>query len=1015
MSEYKIIVAFNFINKVIENLKDQKLISKEPSFDIGDTKLAYRFFKKSIKKPIEDLEDNDTNTAELKRITKGFKVLDIDLLISSEKNRIEVFNKIKEEIAKSGEIVTSTSSDIFVNINGIKLNFIIIDNDETKKYLQYWKSLSIDDEIDDINSMFLIDVHNALCKLISVESFIKEVSDIISFDYDKLLNQVNLNFKKNVGDIINNTYVRKGMYVTYKGKDYLCLAKKENKVIIKSIDNNEQLTTSALDVTPVIIKTKKVVLSPSINGLTLKGKVKVKGQETSKTFDLLDSPIKKLSLLYPENIAKIILGKDASEDDLYSLTKTLNYINKNFEDEKKKKLWNYLINSKRLLRKINNELSEEEYISSLKRFGEKIGINKIFDDNFSVFPIDREFSKLSEQVNDIIYKENKKSKKISKLDGDPSELPMGEYIELLKIMYPHIIKGNLVADNIEINIVEKIDAFYCQFGINDKKEFFMESRDSDEVTKDTYESKFSNNEMFKDTFKFLLENKLLISVLNSIAKEIDDPIKFESELIINPKSPDIDTNIKLKEISYDKTITGNQGSFIVFNAQIQRDNEWIQPNRTVLNKLISNIQDADSNEWRVLSDYTHASISEPLPIGFNFKQLDSYLKNENGISKLKELLKSKMTPEKRRVLDLLLESKKKIQEALDIHSNKVKSNFSKDALEGIIIRAKSNEGKIIEFKSYSEKYIKQKDSNSKIKNDLEKIITELENKIKTNILNLKVTSDISVTQSLYQVSSKDPSIQDPSQIITETLKKIVKEHADFSNIKKESIELLKETKFKLLELKNSVIETKETSDPKIYKNNIDQIKETIDKFKKYSNILKSNLDGIDYLIEVFKSIYKIPLEKILGESFNCINENFSLNDDDFEDTFDFPRGFIGRDGEAIEIGRQSHMSYARSKGYDCDIEYCIGTGNIRWSEELSGMTIGQPLTSEQINIIKLLAKYSQPVKKGETILIDVWNKNQALIGSFETSPTNDIWLAKVIEATKSEKEKGNEKWRKSSE
>jgi hypothetical protein len=110
------------------------------------------------------------------------------------------------------------------------------------------------------------------------------------------------------------------------------------------------------------------------------------------------------------------------------------------------------------------------------------------------------------------------------------------------------------------------------------------------------------------------------------------------------------------------------------------------------------------------------------------------------------------------------------------------------------------------------------------------------------------------------------------------------------------------------------------------------------------------------------------------------------------------------------------MTFAKKQGYDCDIEYCIGTGNVRWSEELSGMTVGQPLTSEQINIIKMLAKYSRPVKiKNETILIDVWNKNVALVDSIETSPTNDIWLAKVIEATKSEKEAGKEAWRKTAE
>jgi hypothetical protein len=962
MSEYKLIVAFNFINKVIENLKEKNLISKEPLFDIGVTKLAYRFFKKSIKKAVEDLEDENTNTAESKKITQGIKNLDVDLYLDDKLDPKDAFNKIKEEIAKSGEIVTSTISDIFVTINGIKINFLLIVDEDTKKYLKYWKTLSIDDEVNDINSVFLIDVHNSLCRLISTETFIKEVADITSMDYDKLMNQVQITFRKNYSDIANNTSIRKGMHVTLKGKEYICLSKKGNEVNLKSKDSGEQVTSSSLDVTPVFSKYKKIVLSPSINGLMLKGIVKIKGQETSKSFDLLESPINKLSLLYPENIAKILLGKTATEDDLYSLTKTLKYINSNFDDDKKKKIWDYLINSKRTLSKLGSQFSEEEYRDALKKIGEKIGINKIVDQDFPVIPIDKEISNLTEQANSLIYNEEKKTKRIPKLDGDPTELSTSDYVDLLEIIYPHITKGNLVADNTEVNIVEKIDALYCQFGLNKNKDFFMESRDSGEVTKDNYETKFSDNETFKNTFKFLLENKLVISVLNSLSKELDDPIKFEAELIVNPDSTDIETPIKVKDVSYNKKIVGNQGSFMVFNAQVLDGKNWNQPNRTTLNKLITNVQDADSKEWRVFSDTTHASIAEPLSIDFNFKQLDTYLKSENGVTKLKQLLNSKLTPEKRRVVELLTESKKKIQEALDTHSNNVQSNFSPDAIEGLIIRAKAKEGKVIEFKAYSANYVNEKESNSKVKTETENIISNLVSNIKSKLLHLNVNSDTSVTQSLYQVSSKDPSVQDPSQIITETLKNLVKETADFTNVKKEAIELLRESKNKLIELKDAILLTKETSDPIKYKNNIQLLKDTNNELKRYSKILKGNSEGIEFLIEVFKSIYKVPLKKILGESFNYLNEEFSVHDDETE-TFDLPDGYIDRDGNLINIRHLTHNQFAEVNGFKNAIDYVKNTGNIRWSDLSRSMDVGQQVTNDQIEVIRKICKYSPTVKK----------------------------------------------------
>lgn len=145
--------------------------------------------------------------------------------------------------------------------------------------------------------------------------------------------------------------------------------------------------------------------------------------------------------------------------------------------------------------------------------------------------------------------------------------------------------------------------------------------------------------------------------------------------------------------------------------------------------------------------------------------------------------------------------------------------------------------------------------------------------------------------------------------------------------------------------------------------------------------------------------------KEIMAKWNTTNENFSLDDDEDEEEFEFPNGFIDRDGKAIKISSM-HDTWCQNLGYKGYTDYVVKTGNIRWSECTNSIVIGQPPTPEQIEVLKKLAKASPPVKMGEPLEVEVWN-NKGFVDLISTRPNSDIWLSKVLSAAKKKKTKDN--------
>lgn len=145
--------------------------------------------------------------------------------------------------------------------------------------------------------------------------------------------------------------------------------------------------------------------------------------------------------------------------------------------------------------------------------------------------------------------------------------------------------------------------------------------------------------------------------------------------------------------------------------------------------------------------------------------------------------------------------------------------------------------------------------------------------------------------------------------------------------------------------------------------------------------------------------------KEIMAKWNTTNENFSLDDYEDEEEFEFPNGFIDKDGNAIKVSIM-HDTWCQHLGYKGYTDYVVKTGNIRWSEVTNSIVIGQPPTPEQIEVLKKLAKASPPVKMGEPLEVEVWN-NKGFVDLISTRPNSDIWLSKVLSAAKKKKTKDN--------
>ena len=906
-----LINTFNTVIEIVNTLKDDHLLKDDPQFNLGSTKLAYRMFQKKLNNIVPDIDDDDLNAAEAKRLESGFGDLDIDLtladgisLMDVEDDILDKFQSIIYKSAPRGERKNGQLHFGF-KINGKvhQVDFVEIKGDEDRKAKEYFNGSSATDEANGIKGLFNKEMDYTLAGMIPDDKMIgffakkngKSFEDQ-SAEFDSMEKVESEKFKQ---ELKYNKMI-KGYIVTVEGKKYPVISgSKEVLRLGKEItdENNIDVTPAfevdAVNASCVVISKRKVGLIQSQlqnkYGLTYRVffyRQKYK-QEGNKVTVGLDSTPKKVILDYipitqQDLIVKALLGNNATPKELFSAVETAKFIGKNFPDDKKLEFWEAFI--KQALRKrdkvrldrssgapsidpetgqpeTSGQVPEADYDKAMKLIGTLIGINNIVGHDFHTQPQE---GKIDENYNSMVYNEEDSIKSgIGRLEGT-GRINDEKFLELLKALYP-CTSGNTIyltkAKNADL--VEKVDSSFCNFGINKAGKFFLASNNSGEVTEDNFEQKFQTNPDFLESFRFLKDDKLLLVVLKNIMKETGKPVKFEAEILPSlTYQADERGEVTFIGTKYAKEKIGEKGAFVVFKAQVFEHDQWSKVPLSVQKKLISDILDADSKQWKVYSNDVHMQMTQDIHVGVNIGQLDKYLSTDAGFQKLQQLMDSKSTPEKQRVKAILTDIRTHLQAAIEDIANSLKSNLGNDFAEGVILRVKNDNGEILEIKGISKKFTENKKKLWEDRDGIESLYDSFKNKIKTNILHLKFSSDRSINQKFidvlpqFKATSNTPEGAS-DEFLVEVLNNLIDSNADFSNVREVARQLVEQYKVALQQIKVNYMGKQPTMDVNAGRKISEAFSINENKFNKLFSVLLSNPeDDLHYVLSCFKAIYE---------------------------------------------------------------------------------------------------------------------------------------------------------------
>jgi hypothetical protein len=921
-----IVNAFNTVLEIVSFLKTNGLIKEDPQFNLGSTKIAYRIFQKKLNKVIDDIDNEDLNKAELKRLEDGFGDLDIDIVLVDGVTLDDVETKITEKfgdkiwkVAPKGERAPGQLHYGFKIGNKVhQVDFVELKGEEDRKVREYFSGSSATDEAHGIKGLFNKEMHYALSNMVEPNAIINTFAKKEGKPFNDKAKEYDILEKKELAFFtqeIKDEKISKNYVVQVEGKKYPVVASTKGKLKLggeitdeENIDVTPSMEIEAAKASFVIITRRKVSLIESKlqekYGITFRlylYRQKFKESE-GKVKTSLEAAPKKVVLDYiplsePDSVIKVLLGDKATTNELFSAVETAKYIGKNFADDEKLEFWDMFVeqaiekrNKPRVDRKtrqpvlnpdtgkpeIVGQVDEKKYDASMRLLGKFIGMDKILGDDFYVLPksdTSEVDGVIKETYNSLVFNEAESIRTgIGRFDGT-GKVSGDDFLKALKALYPYVKEDGSLHPNEapNIDIVEKVDSSFCHFGVNKEGKFFLASSNSGEVTEENFEHKFKNNPDFLESFRFLKDHKLLHVVLKNISKEIGKPVKFEAEILpILTYTPDEAGNVTFVGTKYSKEKLGEKGAFVVFKAQVYEGDEWIRIPSRHQKKMISDVVDADSKEWRILSNDVHMKVNQDVNFGVDFNQLDKYLGTDSGFKNLQDLMDAKMTPEKRRVKEILSDIRAKMQVALDGLSNSLTSNIGNDFIEGVVLRIKDEDGQVMEIKGTSEKFSKNKETLWKHRDQLEELYDNFKNSIKTNVLHLKLTTDRSINQTFLDTLQEFDARGTSKEEVTEkfmvaVINKLIDKNADFSNVKKDAVKIVREYKGSLNGLKQDFKANAESFDVNSARKTKEAFSIYGDKFETLFNILLTESDNdLKYVLDCFNAIYEGKAKNLLG-------------------------------------------------------------------------------------------------------------------------------------------------------
>jgi len=412
-----------------------------------------------------------------------------------------------------------------------------------------------------------------------------------------------------------------------------------------------------------------------------------------------------------------------------------------------------------------------------------------------------------------------------------------------------------------VDMVEKMDSTFANFGVDANGEFFMESSNSGPVTKDVAEERFGFNPDLYESFKWLSNSEAFQTSMQKIFKTVG-PFKYDAELFpILTHKGDAAGNVIFVGTPYSKDKMGEFGGFVVFKTQLWNDDElsWYRPGpeeNVTMTSLIKKASFSDkwAGDWRVYTNEEDMKHNVKLDIELD-PTLVEYLGNdEKFVQGLEAVTSRKKTPEKEELLFSLNRVREVLQDKLNTYAATANSVLGDDDsyIEGVVLRIKEAGGDIFEVKGTSPKFDEKKDQLWAERVNILNLEKQLENRMMLEVLELKTAHPATLNKAVRQVAETFSAQAEGDDAKVEFIKELLPVISDkttgFNKVKPAAISLLNEIQTSFEAIQANFEQTKDELDVDSVRKTYEFLTGTGEKIEKFKTAIKTDLESMSFYV-----------------------------------------------------------------------------------------------------------------------------------------------------------------------
>jgi hypothetical protein len=557
-----------------------------------------------------------------------------------------------------------------------------------------------------------------------------------------------------------------------------------------------------------------------------------------------------------DNLAKTVLQQqEAKSTDIFHAVNLAAFVKK-YKKNKINSIWNYFIEI--CEKTLKGHIDDTDYKTGIEELGKILGTTNMGLINEARESVGRflgknQFSNIEmiELLDAIVTETNSKGK------------------EQIKI--------NLKEDPV-IDMVEKMDSSFCQFGIDRSGKFFMESSNSGPVYETTINQKWGLIDL-TEPFNYLNKNQKFQSSLKKIFKTIG-PFKYDAEMfpVLTHKGNE-KNEIVFIATKYRKEKFGNFGAFVVFKTWLWNDHSlsWFrpEPQRNVhLTELIKHEAKSGGwdKDWKIYTNDSDMKLPGILTINLG-RVLTEFLASPHMVERAKYILQQRgRTKEKEYLVNEIDIIRSNLQDALDAFANNTHSVLgdSQSHIEGVVLRVKTRSGDIFEVKGTSAEFELQKEYLWHDRIEIMNLETKLENQIIKDVLKLKTNQPAALNKIISQAAEEFITQQSGQNKKTEFIRFLVPQMIEGEN----DFDLTKSNAFNVLNQiereQDILLQSFKQNEPNL---DVDTIRKTTDvyeafknKFQSFKRMMHSPLNGTEFYVQLFNAVLGFRIEKFMNFS-----------------------------------------------------------------------------------------------------------------------------------------------------